>query len=110
MTDEDCIRYLENISRMFERGKENCAGDALELQQKHIDALQYAICHLTAAELEAATMDWITEHNITIIDINYDTKACYVEHNGKRYGCPLRQHDGDWYFSLDDRCVWYLVK
>jgi len=43
MTDEACICYLENISKMFERGKENCAGDALELQQKHIDALQYAI-------------------------------------------------------------------
>lgn len=55
-------------------------------------------------------MDWITEHNITIIDINYDTKACYVEHDGRRYGCPLRQHKGDWYFSLDDRCVWYIVK
>ena len=43
MTDEVCIDYLENISKMFERGKENCTGSALELQQKHIDALQYAI-------------------------------------------------------------------
>lgn len=40
---EECICYLENISKMFEQGKENCAGDAKELQQKHIDALQYAI-------------------------------------------------------------------
>ncbi len=43
MTGEVCIDYLENISKMFERGKENCTGDALDLQQKHIDALQYAI-------------------------------------------------------------------
>lgn len=43
MTDEDCIGYLENIIKMFERGKENCEGDALDFQQKHIDALQYAI-------------------------------------------------------------------
>ena len=43
MTDEACICYLENISKLFEQSKENCAGDALELQQKYIDALQYAI-------------------------------------------------------------------
>ena len=73
-------------------------------------ALEIAICHLTAAAMKDAAMNWITEHDITIIDINYDTKACYVEHNGRRYGCSLRQHNGDWYFSLDDRCVWYIVK
>lgn len=48
MLDEDCICYLENISRMFERGKENCAVNALVLQQKHIDALQYAIQRIKA--------------------------------------------------------------
>jgi len=46
--DEACIHYLENISKMFEQGRENCAGDAQELQQKHIDALQYAIQRIKA--------------------------------------------------------------
>lgn len=46
INDEACIRYLEDISKMFERGKENCAGAALEFQQKYIDALQYAIKEL----------------------------------------------------------------
>ena len=40
---ERYIFYLENIINMFERGKENCTGAALEFQQKHIYALQYAI-------------------------------------------------------------------
>ena len=55
-------------------------------------------------------MEWITEHNISILDINYDTKSCQINYHGRTYGCPIRQHDGDWYFSFDDRCVWYLVK
>ena len=55
-------------------------------------------------------MEWRTEHNIPIIEINYDTKSCLIKHNGRTYGCPLRQHNDEWYFSCDDRCVWYLVK
>ena len=43
MNNEAWSCYLEDISKMFERGKENCAGAALEFQQKYIDALQYAI-------------------------------------------------------------------
>lgn len=43
MDDEKCIGYLENIRDMFEIGKKNCAGEALEYQQKFIDALNYAI-------------------------------------------------------------------
>ena len=48
MNDEACICYLEDITKMFERGKENCAGAALEYQQKYIDALQYAIQRIEA--------------------------------------------------------------
>ena len=55
-------------------------------------------------------MKYITDHNITILDIVYSTNSCLIEHNGRLYGCPLRQHNGEWYFSIDDRCVWYLVK
>ena len=55
-------------------------------------------------------MNWITEHNIPILDINYDTKSCQINYHGRTYGCPIRQHNGEWYFSFDDRCVWYLVK
>ena len=55
-------------------------------------------------------MDWITEHNIKILDICYETKSCQIDYQGKTYGCPLRQHAGKWYFSFNDRCVWYLVK
>ena len=43
MTNEACIRYLEDIVKLFERGKENCVEGALDIQQKYIDALQYAI-------------------------------------------------------------------
>ena len=43
MTNEDCISYLESIVKLFERGKENCAGSALDIQQKYIDSLQHAI-------------------------------------------------------------------
>ena len=55
-------------------------------------------------------MEWITEHNIPVIKVDYATKSCLIEHNGRTYGCPLRQHNGEWYFSFNDRCVWYLVK
>ena len=55
-------------------------------------------------------MEYITEHNIKIIDINYKLHGCLVERDGRQYGCLLREHDGQWYFSIDDRCVWYLVK
>ena len=43
MNDEKCIGYLENIRDMFELGKKNCAGAALEYQQKFIDSIDYAI-------------------------------------------------------------------
>ena len=51
-------------------------------------------------------MKWITEHNIKILDIDYKTKTCRV----RLYGCPMRKHENNWYFSVDDRCVWYLAK
>ena len=60
MTDEACICYLENISKLFEQGKENCTGDALELQQKHIDALQYAIKELRKNERSQG--EWIDSY------------------------------------------------
>ncbi len=43
MTDKSCIRCLEDIVNLFERGKENCAEQALDIHQQYIDALQYAI-------------------------------------------------------------------
>lgn len=55
-------------------------------------------------------MKWITEHNIKILDIDYKTKTCRVDYNGRFYGCPMRKHENNWYFSVDDRCVWYLAK
>lgn len=55
-------------------------------------------------------MDWITDHNIEILDIDYKTKSCRVNYNGRFYGCPMRKHENNWYFSVDDRCVWYLAK
>jgi len=55
-------------------------------------------------------MKWIVEHNIEILDIDYKTKTCRVNYNGKLYGCPMRKHENNWYFSVDDRRVWYLAK
>ncbi len=43
MDDEQCVNYLESICKMFVRGCKNCEGQALEYQQKYIQALRYAI-------------------------------------------------------------------
>ena len=56
-------------------------------------------------------MNWITKHSFEIIDISDDQKSCLVKlPDGRTYGCPVRKHDGHLYFSVDDRCIWYLIR
>ena len=54
-------------------------------------------------------MEWIIEHSIPILELCYETKSCRINYHGRTYGCPIRQHNGKWYFSFDDRCVWYII-
>lgn len=44
-----------------------------------------------------------------ILDINKDNKTCYVFAGGRYYGSPIRTHDGEMYFSIFDRCIWYRI-
>lgn len=43
MTDQACVRCLEDIKNLFVRGSENCKGEALELHNYYISAIDYAI-------------------------------------------------------------------
>lgn len=53
-------------------------------------------------------MELITEHNFIVKDVNYDVKYCVVD--GITMSCPMLFLNGDWYFCIDDRYHWYLVK
>lgn len=46
-----------------------------------------------------------------IIDIGKDKKSCYVYVSERNacYGAPIRIHDGEMYFSIFDRCIWYRI-
>ena len=44
-----------------------------------------------------------------ILDINKDNMTCYVFAEGRYYGSPIRIHNGEMYFSISDRCIWYRI-
>lgn len=44
-----------------------------------------------------------------ILDINKDNKSCYVFAEGRCYDAPIRIHNGEMYFSIFDRCIWYRI-
>ena len=46
-----------------------------------------------------------------VLDINWDTESCYVyvSDRDSNYGALLRKHNGEWYFSIFDRCIWYRI-
>ena len=44
-----------------------------------------------------------------VIDINKDNKTCYVFAEGRHYGSPIRIHNGQMYFTIFDRDIWYRI-
>lgn len=51
MTNEVCVRCLEDIKISFVRGSENCKDEALELHNQYISAIDYAIRAVKAVNL-----------------------------------------------------------
>lgn len=46
-----------------------------------------------------------------IRDISEDNKSCYVyvSERDACYGAPIRKHNGELYFSIFDRDIWYRI-
>lgn len=51
MTNEVCVRCLEDIKILFVRGSEDCKGEALELHNQYISAIDRAIKAVKAVNL-----------------------------------------------------------
>lgn len=51
MDNEVCIRCLEDNKNLFVRGSEECKGEALELYNQYISAIDYAIKAVKAVNL-----------------------------------------------------------
>ena len=60
MNNRDCIGYLESNKNLFVRGSENCKGEALELHNQYISAMDYAIEAVKFAEFTGKMLfdDW----------------------------------------------------
>lgn len=57
-------------------------------------------------------MEWLEmPEGWEVLDIRWETKSCYVyvKERDSVYGASLRKHNGEWYFSIFDRCVWYRL-